>query len=267
MTGQAIGELAEHLFLMGLAVTITTVWQMPMADMTETASNLSMAAAGSTPAVENFLVTGAAGGGVLIPFQGDLQRLMNRVALQTGAFLLPLQMWLVTLGAGGTLAVFGAVAVDTGQIGVGARRFPQSPVNGLMTIPADLTQNLGGRQQQGRMGILVTIKTRHYFVTMRQGCMTLAAVGHQFVVVVAPGIVGVEDLMAILAGEAMPSSLFPQGGEMCQVTAAAFRRRHRHRHGGVDIFLLFAALVSGGNNSASAKEQGQYRPKPEPEKK
>jgi hypothetical protein len=263
MAGKTIRELAEHLVFMRFAVAVRAGRQMPMTGMTKSASNLPMTTASATPAFKDRPMTGAAGSGVLIALQGDMQRLMGGVTLQTGAFLLPLQMWLMALGTGRTLSMLLAVAIATRQIGMGARRLPQSPVDRLMAIPAEITQDLRRREQEGRMGILVAIKARHYFVTMRQRRMALAAVRHQLVIIVPSWIVGMEYLMAILTSETMPATLLPQTGKMRQVTASTFCRCHRCRQSGVDVFLLFGALVTGSNDGARAEKEGQDCPKPE----
>jgi hypothetical protein len=142
MAGEAVGEFAEHLSFMGLAMTIRAGRQMPMTGMTKITADLTMSAGCSSPEIINTLMARRAGRNFFLASQIDLQRRMCRMTLQACALLLIWQVGLVTLGAGGDSTMLLAVATATGLFAVRARFLAQSAVHLLMTIPAEGVQHL-----------------------------------------------------------------------------------------------------------------------------
>jgi hypothetical protein len=268
MAGEAVGKFAEHLLAMRGTVAVGASRQMSMLDMAVTAANLTMTAASRRPEVENLCVAGRTGGKTFIASRIDQQWLMDRMALSTGAFLLLWQVRLMTLGTGGALPMLLAVTIDTSDLAMSTRLLAQGAIHLLMALSTEIPQHLRRREQERCVGILVTVQAHVDIVTVRKRRMALATVGHQFIVVVPAGVVGMEGLMAILTGEAMRAPGLAQVAKVAHMAATTFRYGHRSRQLGVGIGtlpcgLLLTALVAGGNHGAGTQKQSQRNPRPE----
>jgi hypothetical protein len=269
MTVEAVGEFAQHLIVMRLAVAIGAGRQMPMVAMAGAAGYLAMAAGGLRPEPMDLAVAGGTGGGIFIAGQFDMHRHVRRMTLTTGAFLLLRQMWLMAVGAGGTLPMALAVTIGTGLLTMGARLLAQDTSYLRMALPAERLKGLGGREHKGRMGVLMTVIAGLEIRAMRQRQVTLPTVRHQLIIVVPPGIVGMKGLMTILAGKTMRPSLLPQIGKVAHMAAATLRSAHRLRHDGIEIDrfgpggLFLADLIACCHHGASTQQQRRQKPWPE----
>jgi hypothetical protein len=151
---------------------------------------------------------------------------MHRMTLEAGVKSLGREMCLVTFETGGNAAVSLTVTIQARLSGMGAGEFLQLFRRLPMAISAASGQFLHRELQPRSMGILMTGKAVHLLLAMGKA-VAVPACGHQFGKIVLARIVGVENFVAIRAGEPVSSSLVLKGLELIQMAPATLSHRHR----------------------------------------
>lgn len=200
VTVEASRELVQYLLLVRRSVTFLALRNvLVLSVMAVGAVDLSMETGGLLPGVENLHVAGAAGNcrcGLVI---GDLTRLVNRVALQTGIEPLSLVVGLVTVRAGRLIAMGGMTSLAC-HLAVLAGELDYLFLRAGMALATCV----------GEPGV-----HRHFFWSMRIGVAVSAiddglamglsmagiAFGHYFIPIILFRVVAVEAGVALLALE------------------------------------------------------------------
>lgn len=145
------------------------------------------------------------------------------------------------------VAVLFMMATLAPLLAVGARELLQLFRRAAVTIGTGIGQPLHRRHPQWRVRVLVAIEAvgllRPMLLTMTRG-----ALRHQFGIIVFARVVGVENRVAFLAGEAMFAAGVLEVCVLVRMTLAAFRglqRRRRHR---VQPRIHLRQLALGGKS-------------------
>lgn len=166
--------------------------------------------------------------------EDNLPRLMHRMARQATLNRLLGVVPLVANEAGGDIAVALAMAIDTGHHGMLARELLKLCRRSGMTGGAVLSQTIGEGHADRPMGIGVTGQTFRLRGTVRQG-VTAFALGHNFVPIVAIGVVGMKNDMTLDAIKLMTATLVLERLKVGGVTLTALGGGHLFDWGVVGI--------------------------------
>lgn len=159
--------------------------------------------------------------------KGDLPRLMNRMALEAGWQFLPLKMRLVT-GEAGWFETVRCVARGTGNFCVLARVCDKLVTDGTVTVEtggyklgrcSDLPWSM-------RIGVACVAfgDLRPVWCVMAGGTC-----GHDGVPIPLARVIGMEKVMTVLAGEAVPATIVFKVLELTGVALGALSRCERLR--------------------------------------
>ena len=159
------------------------------------------------PGCIRHFVTAAAGSGLGVLCEGNLERGVCRVTLETCGRRLSLKMRLVTVQAGGNGAMPVRMTVGALQLSVSAGVLLQVCRLLFVAFDAKVCQLITGRQLPGAVGVGVTGGAGVKLLSVRKA-VAIAALGHQFCPVIFAGIVGMENFVAALAVELVPAARF-----------------------------------------------------------
>ena len=248
MAGQTVREHLQLLPVVRLAVTSSAGRDAAVLFMTSDTGHLTVLAWRLLPFCIHFTMTVIAG----LQGQGvrevDLQRCMNAFMTSLAVFgRLCLVMAIVTLRAIRNISVPVMMTALTAQLGMHAGEPGQLLFRTGMAVCAGLSQSLHGRDLQRSMRILVTAEAICLLwpvLLAMAGCTER----HQLGIVVFTRIIGVEDLVALLAGKTMSATSGFQVLKLIRVALTALCGTQRCGRLAVEGGINLRQLALGGRN-------------------
>lgn len=196
--------------------------------MTCGAADLAVFTWGCRPLGVNSVMAGITGLQINRIRQGDIQRLVNIMALGTGRHGLCFKMRFMTFVAAWNIAVPIVVAAATFQLGMFARRRLQ--LLGLITVTtgAKACKPVGQGDTTWRMRIYMAGQTLHMLGAM-WGSMAGSALRHDLRVIVLPRVIGMKNFMTFSAIELMLATGLFQVSKLPRMALPTLVDRQRQR--------------------------------------
>ena len=228
MTGQTLREHLELPFIMRFGVTLAAIGDLAVLLVTHATHHVAVLAGGPFPLGVNGLMAAAAGPHVGVGAEGDLQGGVNLLmAFAAGDDRLLLVVTVMTLEAVRNVPVAFVVTGLTALIAVSAWQGNEFTGRAWMTIGAGCCQPVNGRHPTGCVRVLMTVEAVKLSGAVRLAVASTAD-RHQRIVVVLARVIGVNDLVALLAGEAVFATGLLEIAELTGVTLSALCRCQRY---------------------------------------